>query len=329
MKFRTKQTDWREAKSIDELATSLAALGWRKRDDDFLILEDESRGFAQVAHYRSGKYIAEWRTSHSGKLLRAQTRKSLGRILDRPPRNSSKFAIYQCDILKLQDGLDILNEFWLGKKKPRSFFWRDLTPCLLRYRKSKEATEKVLVEKARKKALKLQIAIEARIKKEALKKIHDLRPGDVIVDVDWCSTGIWVCNANGKVCNGNYMDFDLPKPLLERFGFWTTWYNSHEPWNGETINYDLFRAYGRGLAVDLKRIVGNKSRVFYGFYFDQKRKYPVSEEEIVLPNEDGLQEYGLTEAEMAAAEKRIERELKSARTRREVTSFTGGKNDFD
>ena len=42
-----------------------------------------------------------------------------------------------------------------------------------------------------------------------------------------------------------------------------------------------------------------------------------------------LQEYGLTEAEMAAAEKRIERDLKSARTRREVASFTGGKNDFD
>ena len=42
-----------------------------------------------------------------------------------------------------------------------------------------------------------------------------------------------------------------------------------------------------------------------------------------------LQEYGLTDREMAVAEKRIAADIKSARTRGEVTQFTGDKNDFD
>lgn len=41
-----------------------------------------------------------------------------------------------------------------------------------------------------------------------------------------------------------------------------------------------------------------------------------------------LQEYGLTAAEMARAEKRITAEVKSARKRGEVTRFTGGADDF-
>ena len=42
-----------------------------------------------------------------------------------------------------------------------------------------------------------------------------------------------------------------------------------------------------------------------------------------------LQEYGLTDREMAVAEKRMAADIKSARTRGEVTQFTGDKNDFD
>jgi hypothetical protein len=128
-------------------------------------------------------------------------------------------------------------------------------------------------------------------KRTSQRKIHDLHPGDLIVDVDWGSTGIWFCDSNGKVCNGNYKDFDLPKSLVERFRFWAAWYNSHSPWNGETIDYDLFRAYGRALAVDLKRLVGDKARVFYDFRADNKRKCQISEEEILLPDEAKMREY--------------------------------------
>ena len=41
-----------------------------------------------------------------------------------------------------------------------------------------------------------------------------------------------------------------------------------------------------------------------------------------------LQEYGLTEPEMTAAEKKMGEKIKSARARGEISNFTGGKNDF-
>ena len=42
-----------------------------------------------------------------------------------------------------------------------------------------------------------------------------------------------------------------------------------------------------------------------------------------------LQEYSLTPAETAKAEKRIAAELQRARQRGELTQFTGDRNDFD
>jgi hypothetical protein len=48
----------------------------------------------------------------------------------------------------------------------------------------------------------------------------------------------------------------------------------------------------------------------------------------VYSSDYALQEYGLSEHEMAAAEKKIGNNIKSARTRGDVTRFTGGKNDF-
>ncbi len=48
----------------------------------------------------------------------------------------------------------------------------------------------------------------------------------------------------------------------------------------------------------------------------------------VTSTDYALQEYGLTPAKMARAEKRIRAEIKSARKRGEVTRFTGGADDF-
>jgi hypothetical protein len=48
----------------------------------------------------------------------------------------------------------------------------------------------------------------------------------------------------------------------------------------------------------------------------------------VYSSDYALQEYGLSEREMAAAEKKIGNNIKSARVRGEVTRFAGGKNDF-
>jgi len=56
---------------------------------------------------------------------------------------------------------------------------------------------------------------------------------------------------------------------------------------------------------------------------------PTSDSLKILVSADyALQEYGLTPGEMAVAEKRISADIKAARARGELTSFTGSKDDF-
>ena len=107
-----------------------------------------------------------------------------------------------------------------------------------------------------------------------IKPQHNLQQGDLVVDSDWGSTGIWKWH-HGELLNDRYTNHKLPDWLVERFKYWTGWYNSHAPWEGETIDYELHRAYGRSLAVDLKRVLGIKQGVFYGL-----------KDEIILPDEE-------------------------------------------
>jgi hypothetical protein len=81
---------------------------------------------------------------------------------------------------------------------------------------------------------------------------------------------------------------------------------------------------GRGrLGCWLKKAVQRKD---IGFLFEGKvvALRPVE----VVSTDYALQEYALTPGEMAAAEKRIGAEPKTARKRGELTQFTGCKNDF-
>jgi hypothetical protein len=48
----------------------------------------------------------------------------------------------------------------------------------------------------------------------------------------------------------------------------------------------------------------------------------------VYSGDYALQEYGLSSGDMVAAEKKIGATIEKARSRGEVTKFTGGKNDF-
>ncbi len=48
----------------------------------------------------------------------------------------------------------------------------------------------------------------------------------------------------------------------------------------------------------------------------------------VVSTDYALQEYGLSQDELAAAERRISADLKAARARGELTRFTGGRDDF-
>jgi hypothetical protein len=82
---------------------------------------------------------------------------------------------------------------------------------------------------------------------------------------------------------------------------------------------------GRGrLGYWLKKAVQGED---IGFMIDGKvvALRPVE----VFSSDYALQEYALSEREMATTEKKIGNNIKSARARGEVTRFTGGKNDFD
>ena len=81
---------------------------------------------------------------------------------------------------------------------------------------------------------------------------------------------------------------------------------------------------GRGrLGFWLKKAVQGDD---IGFMFEGKvvALRPVE----VYSSDYALQEYGLSEREMASAEKKIGEDIKAARAHGEVTPFTGGKNDF-
>jgi hypothetical protein len=81
---------------------------------------------------------------------------------------------------------------------------------------------------------------------------------------------------------------------------------------------------GRGrLGYWLKKAVQGED---IGFMFEGKvvALRPVE----VYSSDYALQEYGLNEHEMVSAEKRIVAGVKAARTRGDVTPFTGGKHDF-
>lgn len=50
--------------------------------------------------------------------------------------------------------------------------------------------------------------------------------------------------------------------VVERFRYWTGWFNSREPGAVEdTMDWEAFHAYGYALAIDLKRAVGDRYRV--------------------------------------------------------------------
>ncbi len=49
----------------------------------------------------------------------------------------------------------------------------------------------------------------------------------------------------------------------------------------------------------------------------------------VYSGDYALQEYGLSKQEMAIGEKKIAREIASARARGEISKFTGSRHDFD
>ncbi len=98
------------------------------------------------------------------------------------------------------------------------------------------------------------------MKRKQKKPYHSPPEDDLRVDIDWGSSGIWTRDLKMR----HYSDLKLPDWLVDRFRYWIGWYNSQQPERvSETLDSELFDAYGLSLAVDLKRVVGERRRVFY------------------------------------------------------------------
>lgn len=87
----------------------------------------------------------------------------------------------------------------------------------------------------------------------------------LMVDVDWSSTGLWVKIKDNGWANTDYEYYNLPSWLIDRFNYWTELFDSQEPTTiEEDLNWDNFNAYGLSLAIDLKRVLGEKYHIYYG-----------------------------------------------------------------
>lgn len=107
---------------------------------------------------------------------------------------------------------------------------------------------------------------------------------ELYVDIDWGSSGIWSIEDGRGYVNDIYGNFDLPDWLVKRFQYWTGWYNcEHQPGDiNEKMDWESFNAYGLSLAVDLKRVVGDKYKVFWWADSKVPREQP---KEMFLPDE--------------------------------------------
>lgn len=115
---------------------------------------------------------------------------------------------------------------------------------------------------------------------------------------DWESTGIWTpMDEEGHLANDEYERFNLPQDLITRFKYWERWFSDAVPgWNNKQNKTDkkLYDAYGLSLAVDLKRFIGEKHRVFYGVphYTDEIPNYNDCKEIILVEREKVEKEEG-------------------------------------
>lgn len=91
-------------------------------------------------------------------------------------------------------------------------------------------------------------------------------PERLVIDKDWGSSVLWGPSKKyGGLANySTYEEFGFPDWLIRKFDFWSAWYEHNDPLRmDETMDWELWNAYGIALAIDVKRIVGDKYAVYY------------------------------------------------------------------
>lgn len=142
MKIRTKHCYWVELRSIGQIVEVLARLGWRAKEDTWMVVDDGHRGYAQAKQIKAGKYIAEWRGRFDKRhpcagIYRAQTLPAKGKVRERGKLGI--YNLYANDLLSLSQTADVLLSYWLKRRRPASLHWRSLSRDLERYTKAKAA----------------------------------------------------------------------------------------------------------------------------------------------------------------------------------------------
>ncbi len=125
MKVRVEFFDSLPVTSFGEVAQDLFALGLKRPDSTYMILDGGKRGFVQVARVTGG-YIAEWGNplkpgGKSGGVARAQKERDPGAELEQ------RFRAHEGDVLNAAEAVDLLLAFWLGKPRPDELYWRELS----------------------------------------------------------------------------------------------------------------------------------------------------------------------------------------------------------
>ena len=116
------------------------------------------------------------------------------------------------------------------------------------------------------------------------------RPNILMVSQDYGSSAVWLRNQGGGMANCssyNGFDFNFPDWLICKLDFWSAWHERENDPNEEegTIDWTLFHAYGLSLAIDVKRIVGDK----YVVYYDTDQEVPfIPFDPQCIPSRDDL-----------------------------------------
>ncbi|MBM3861715.1 MAG: hypothetical protein FJ395_18990 [Verrucomicrobia bacterium] len=131
MKLRTQFNEWHEINGLWQVMAALSLLGSTEQEDSFLVCDNETGGFFQVAKWQPGQYIVEWcdsndPTSPEHGLWRAQTQRFPGALLESGNKETGQANLYENDLLSLPDVLDVLAAFWHGGDWPRRLSWRSL-----------------------------------------------------------------------------------------------------------------------------------------------------------------------------------------------------------
>lgn len=86
-----------------------------------------------------------------------------------------------------------------------------------------------------------------------------------MISHDWGSTAVWVRDPGQGWANTSCDWLGLPDELVERMIYWCDWLDSPRPEMPKpAVDCEAASAYELALAIDLKRAVGERFRVFDG-----------------------------------------------------------------